>query len=281
MNYKTFYEKTYEYLANKAGEHNVDAAELKKYLNPTTVNIPIFYMYDENSMNNLFVRLSFHAQNVGTSKSAIIKFPKDDSQARMKIFKKIFCDFSPMSFLEKYSNVDAFFDVFTRELGIPRVSSKSKTNNEKRSVSYQYCRSVCSVAKFLSSFASVNEFEDQIDKLGDMAIFYLKYELEGFDIALSCDFLKEYGYDLAKPDLQIVGILVGLGFIDETTDTTKTAYKAVKEMKKIASEIGITVYALDKIWWLIGTETFYLHDNKKNTTESKRNEYIEYIKSFI
>ena len=281
MDYKNLYERTYEYLCDKAQKHQVDPDKLKEYLTPVTGNIPIFYMYGQETMNNLFIRLSFHAQNVGTSKSAIIKFPQDDQQSRMKEFKEIFCDFDPKKFLDKYEKVDDFFDTFINKFQIPRVSSKSKTKNEKRSVSYQYCRSVYSIAMLLASFPTANDFKNQIDKLGEMAIFYLKYELDGFDIALACDFLKEYGYDLAKPDLQIIRILIALGFIDESTDTSKTAYKAVKEMKRIANEMGISVYELDKIWWLIGTETFYLDDNKKNTTENKRNDYISFIKSYI
>ena len=287
MNYESFYKETYRYLLEKAKNHNIDEQKLEKYFTPQKGNGKLFECYNSTTLQNLLFRFAFHAQNGGQI-SKVIKFPVNASTPRRKIFEKIFCNFDPRELLSTYKTVDNLFDTFISELEMPKLSHASKTLNHKRGMPYKYCKSIFSAAKLLSEFATYSDFTDKLQTMGDMAPIYISLEVYGFDIALSCDFIKELGLvgqDLPKPDTHIVGVLFDLGLIDKSNgiEANYRSIKVIKEMteaiKKIAPEC--TAYKLDKMLWLVCTETFYDDDNKSNSGDTKRKEYLKHIKSFI
>ncbi len=285
MNYLSFYNESYKYLVEKAKEHHISEEELQKYFTPQTGNGKLFDCYGGQTLENLLFRFAFHAQNGGQI-SKVIKFPQNPADPRRKQFESVFCNFDPGMLISTYSTADALFDVFVINLGMPRISSASKTNDYRKSMPYKYCKSVLSAARFVSKFADYDDFAYKIISLGEMAPLYISLEVSGFAIPLACDIIKELGLgvDLPKPDVHILKIFYGLGFL-QSDSGTEAQYNCIKIMNEVVNAIkttdsNITSYKIDKVLWLISTETFYDDDNIRNYGSKKREEYLKYIKSF-
>ncbi len=85
MDVKLFYEKTYEYLVQKAKNNNVNQEKLQEYFTPKTGSGEVFQNRPEKTLNNLFFRFAFHAQNGGQIRK-VIKFPDTNSEEDIKQF---------------------------------------------------------------------------------------------------------------------------------------------------------------------------------------------------
>jgi hypothetical protein len=84
----------------------------------------------------------------------------------------------------------------------------------------------------------------------------LSQEIDGFGFALACDFLKELGFlNFAKPDVHVKAIVRDLGLSAPTAND----YAVFKAVVRIASNCGETPYAVDKLFWLVGSGRFYDH----------------------
>lgn len=270
MDYIQFYQKTYEYLIEKAKQHNVSEADLQTYLTPNKGGDLIS---DENtkSLNGVFYRLAFHAQNA-TMKSNVVQFSKNE-----KILRDCLYDFDFQAVLKNYTSADCLYEVLKG-----KIKSSSNAVKEKQ-VLYKYAKSLLRSAVYLKQFDSYAELIDKFLGLGDMLPIYLSFELEGFGVALACDFIKELDerFDFPKPDVHIKGILKELDLLSETATGDKENYLCISLTREIASKMGVSAYRLDKIWWLICSETFYKHDNIRNHSDAKRKAYINYIKSWL
>lgn len=288
MDIKLFYEKTYEYLVEKAKNNNVNEEKLQEYFTPKTGNGEIFRKRPEKTLNNLLFRLAFHTQNSGQKKN-VIKFPttnSEDDTTRENLFSEIFCNYDPANILETYKNVDELFNKFICDLGYEKLSKKSKTGDHKKSIPYKYCNSIYSSASFLLQFESYDEVISKLKSLGEFSPIYLSYELPEFGIALACDFIKELDEDFndfPKPDTHILEFLFDLGLINKKSGD-EAKYKAIKKMKELVDDIkqfdnSMTSYKLDKIIWLISTEYFYNDNGTKNSGKAKRNAFVKYIKN--
>ena len=277
MNYCLFYQKTYEYLLEKASQHNVTEAELKElYFIPS----PAEFLQDAapDNLNGVFYRMSFHLQNA-TMKSNVIDF-----KSNHKIIGEVLLDFDYKAVLNAYTDEKQLYKALSKKI---KKIKYADTNFEKN-VGYKYAKSLYASAKFLLKYNSFDELIESFSNMGPMLPLFLHYEIYGFGIALACDFVKELNanFDFAKPDVHIKEIVFALGFLDKISSGTRADYHTMVSMKEIATEISkatnqdISTYMLDKIWWLICTETFYHHDNKKNTSDAKRKAYLEYIKEY-
>jgi thermostable 8-oxoguanine DNA glycosylase len=109
----------------------------------------------------------------------------------------------------------------------------------------------------------------------------LSKEVYGLGFALSCDFLKELGYiNFGKPDVHIHKILKGLGLVDKKADD----YEVLKAIDRIARNVGVSSYNVDKLLWLIGSGYFY--DDKDLGNEGRikqinRDEFIRISKPLL
>jgi len=97
-----------------------------------------------------------------------------------------------------------------------------KENNKSHWVIY--CKSVISIAEFLSAYKSLDEFQKFVDGFltnehSKLALpLLLSEEIFGFGFALACDFLKEnVSPQFIKPDTHINYIAQGLGKVCTTT----------------------------------------------------------------
>ena len=291
MNFEVFYNATYAYLLDKAKAHNISQAELEKYFVPETGNGEFFRTYAQKNLNNLLFRFAFHSQNSSQVRK-IIKFPTEihdiQQQVRLRKFQAFFCDFDPHRLLNQYTDVQALFADFITEFGFPETSSLSKTGDYKRGVPYKYCRSVYTAAALLAQYKDYAAFIKKLRSCGDMAPIYISFEVYGLSVALACDFIKELpekGFDLPKPDTHILEVLFALGYL-EKKDGDIAKYQAIKQFRELVAELKkvdskMTSYKLDKMLWLICSETFYNHDNIPNNTDTKRKAYIQYIQNAL
>ena len=101
----------------------------------------------------------------------------------------------------------------------------------------------------------------------------LSREIYGLGFALSCDFLKELGYDqYPKPDIHLIDIFSELGL------SNRDEYDCYKEIIRMARYVNETPYKVDKVFWLICSGNFYL-DNIMG--EKSKKQFIDYMKTKI
>ena len=189
----------------------------------------------------------------------VIRF--EDNSRRGK-FAKVLYDYDAEQVSGNYM-ADSLFEKFCDTFTINNQESK---NNLWR----RYSKSVLSAAKFVNKFKDADDFRNFISQFtyNDLSAaalpLILEKEVYGLGFSLACDFLKELGYtQYPKPDVHIKEIFHAVGFCE---DDDYEAYKAVIKMANICCE---TPYKVDKIFWLIASGNFYLHDDKKIGSHKK------------
>ncbi len=188
----------------------------------------------------------------------------------------VLCDFDPLRVLEKYhSGWEGVLDDIVDQLK-PRGSVPSTP----RSIWPRYCRSILSGARFLSRFSSAEDFYgwvdffDEDERARPALPLLVAQEIEGIGFALACDFLKELGYDnFSKPDVHVKDIFQGLGLCPWGTSD----YEVFKAVARVARNVGVTPYNVDKLFWLIGSGNFYKdpHIGHKGRIGSRKRQFIE------
>ena len=131
-----------------------------------------------------------------------------------------------------------------------------------------FSKSILATARFLSRFATIEEFKAYcnsfIDGNTDMRIAFpllLSEEIKpGLGFALACNFLKEWVSPFfVKPDTHTKDIFIGTGFC-AVTDSDFTICRRIIEFSK---RINQTPYSVDKVFWLIGSGK--LHETYSRT----------------
>jgi hypothetical protein len=170
--------------------------------------------------------------------------------------KPLLCGFDPERIVRKYATGrEVFEDVMTH------LRPKGKINRSSKGMWPQYCRTILSGARFLSQFASADDFYewvDTFDRLDDRARpalpMLLAQEIDGFGFALACNFVKELGYEnFSKPDVHVKDIFWAL----ELSPWGTSDYEVFKAVARVARNVGVTPYNVDKLFWLIGSGNFY------------------------
>ncbi len=159
---------------------------------------------------------------------------------------------------------------------------KFRIKSEKTKLWFRYCKTIISSSIFLSKFESVQQFYEFIDQLyksentKNILPLLLSIEIDGYGIALSCDFLKELGYvQYGKPDTHIKDIFIAAKYFEKhVKNTIKVDYYSLQIFDMIAKSNKTTAYNVDKIFWLICTGSFY-QDNIK--IGSNKDEFIQLL----
>lgn len=145
------------------------------------------------------------------------------------------------------------------------VKPRGEVLRARNSIWPGFCTTILSASEFLSQYIDAEEFYawcDSFDKddRSRLALpLLLSQEIYGFGFALACDFLKEIGYlNYGKPDRHIRDILEGTRLCPEKTSN----YIMLKTIIRVAKNAQVTPYAVDKVFWLIGSGNFYLDKNK-------------------
>ena len=101
----------------------------------------------------------------------------------------------------------------------------------------------------------------------------LAQEVDGFGFALACDFLKGLGYEnFSKPDVHVKDVFWAL----ELSPYGKSDYEVFRAVARVARNVGVTPYNVDKLFWLIGSGYFYNdpHVGKQGRIGSRKKQFI-------
>ena len=155
---------------------------------------------------------------------------------------------------------------------IATLNPRGQIRRTPRSIWPKYARTILSAAAFLSQFKNGKDFNEwanhfYADSRSQAALpLVLGTEIEGIGYPLACDFLKELGYiDYGKPDVNIMDIFVGIGLCQDRA----SPYQFQKVISRIADGAGVSAYAVDKLFWLIGSGRFYSHPELKGFGRKK------------
>lgn len=166
----------------------------------------------------------------------------------------ILFNYDPVKVCETYGR--NFDELFTKLK--ERFPNKTFDITNPKNAWVQYTRGIISIAKFLSSFTDYQEFDNFVESFSfnehSVAALpmLLEKEIFGYGFALSCDFLKESGYNsYGKPDVQLLDIFTGVGMLTERNE-----FECFKTIVKIAREVGEPPVIVDKLFWIIGSGKF-------------------------
>lgn len=217
------------------------------------------------TINELFKAFLGHAQNRQGMPNSIGNIEK---------LAPVLCEFDHIKISREYGDWEALFDAIYESSYSP-PGRMVKTNNKSHWVIY--CKAIISIAKFLATYKTLGDFQKFVDgfltnEQSKLALpLLLSEEIFGFGFALACDFLKEnVSPQFIKPDTHINDIAQGLGI----TDSNKN-YQIFKDVESYCSRIGVLPYAVDKVFWLVGSGNFYLSGVRVNTS---KHQFITEIK---
>lgn len=269
---------------------------LEPYLEPVTK------LHAFNTLNQLYARLLGHGANRGNGGNAIRKVfgtyrheGDTDDADEWEHTRELLYDFDPLEIHKKYT----IYTLFARLENSPFLV-KSPTIPV-----YSYCRTIIDGAKYFAEnkhfntavgfyehFINISEDIDNAERIVQKELS----RITGIGKALSLDYLKELGFtNFVKPDVHTMDICYGL---DYDLSSNKDADGTILFMKQIANDANsadsrtITPYALDKMWWLIGSGNFYDLDNvdtahsktardiwkKSRDAQNRKNNFINYVK---
>jgi len=229
-----------------------------------------------NDFKIIFERLCETAQNKQMSVKVI-----GGSIGGVHNLDKVLFDFDPHKVAKVYSKQDSeqLFDTIKNTL-----HPIGKMRDTNRSLWPLYCKTVIDSAHFLANFETIEAFYEWAnffanDSKSKPALpMLISMEIDGIGFPLACDFLKEIGFEqYGKPDVHIKEIFKALNFINPNEKSnSKLDYECLKALDRIAKINDVSPYAVDKVFWLIGSGDFYLSDIKIG---KNRNDFIEKVKN--
>jgi hypothetical protein len=156
-----------------------------------------------------------------------------------------------------------------------RPTSRMDINN-RRSHWVIFCKGSISGAEYLDRFTSLDDFLqfvadfDEKPSTRQALPLLLAHEIFGFGFALAGDFLKELGFsNFSKPDVHLTDIFTGLELCG------RSPLDVFRTVSLVATEVEETPYAVDKAFWLIGSGSLYLHNQR---FETSKDEFIALVK---
>ena len=118
------------------------------------------------------------------------------------------------------------------------------------------------------------DFFDEDERARPALPTLLEKEIDGFGFALACDFVKELGYEnFSKPDVHVKDIFWALGLSPWGTND----YEVFKAVARVARNVNVTPYNVDKLFWRIGSGYFYDDPDIGNNGRigSRKKQFIE------
>lgn len=253
---------TRNYVLSKS-QNDVD--KLEYYLNEWKYRKPY-------TIKQLYRNLLMHAQNRRGMINSIGNIDK---------LAPFLFDFDPK---EVYKQYDGWQSLFVQIKDNYKPPGRMEIDNS-RNYWVIYSKSIISTAKFLSKFYSLNEFEEYVNQFVleeniDLRIalpLLLSEELFGFKFALSCDFIKEnVSPKFIKPDVHIKDVFVAIGICLKSDSDIDVFRKVVK----FAHDVEKEPYWIDKLFWLVGSGTYYQSEKYPLTEKirTSKKQLIELLK---
>jgi len=263
MNHKKIAEITKNYVLAKS---NGNSTKLEYYLNEWKYRKP-------NNISELYRNLLMHAQN---------RQGMPNSIGDIENLRKFLFDFEPKKVYNSYEDWTELFNTINNDYTPP---GRMVIDNP-RSYWVIFTKSMLSTSKFLSKFDNLKSFEkyvnqfvrsDNIDLRVSLPLL-ISEELFGFRFALACDFIKEnISPEFVKPDVHIKDIFEGIG-ICKANDSDFEVFRKVVEF---AGFVDKKPYWIDKLFWLVGSKTFYRNEkySQEEKIKTSKKELIEILKN--
>lgn len=239
---KTAFQLAYDYLLN-LNIPGLDSALLDKYMHlPDQLDRP-------NTIAGLYQRLLFSAQN-SNMKAGVI----GGALGGVERLAIVLDEFNPTYVINTYPDWESLLDTIENEL-----QPRGKIRRSPQSIWPRYCQTIRSAAAFMQQFETAAEFYtwaeffNQDKRVQSALPLLLEVEIYGVGFPLACDFLKELGFDYAKPDVHLKDIFMAL----DLCPPNPTNYQIFQTVLRIARHVDTTAYAVDKLFWLIGSGWFY------------------------
>jgi hypothetical protein len=221
-------------------------------------------------ISGIYERLLSSAQNANM-KSGVI----GGSINGISNLRPVLCNFQPKNILSKYNDdSNRVLQDINRKL-----KPRGQVNMAAAGLWPKYCKTILAGARFMSQFSSEKDFYKWADffydddRARDALPLLLKAKIFGFGLALSCDFLKELGYvKFAKPDVHLRFIFNNLKLCQKGA----TDDELLAAIIRVAKNNDVTPYEADKMFWLIGSGKFYLHNLKAGKNREK---FVAYVKN--
>lgn len=139
-----------------------------------------------------------------------------------------------------------------------KLAPTGKLRDAPNSTWPKYCKAAASGAAFLARFHDAQAFYRWVEE-HDAGVeeriagaTEIERQVYGMGFALACDFLKGLGYhNFSKPDVHLKDIFPAVGLSASTKD--RDLFRAIS---RIAHHVGATPYAVDMLFWLVGSGDF-------------------------
>jgi hypothetical protein len=218
------------------------------------------------TLKDIFKRLLQSAKNANM---------KDNVIGDLDLIREsVLFDFSAIRILNEYKDKSQLLGKV--------IAIKPNIMIAEKSIWPKYCRTILEAAKFISQYDSADDFHLKVkffyddDRIRKALPMLIESEIYGIGFPLACDFLKEIGYDkFGKPDVHIKDIFLKTGLAENNDDLSILA-----DISRIAENVGTTAYAVDKLFWLIGSGYFYKHKQslgKKGKFGSKKDDFVTLV----
>lgn len=226
------------------------------------------------SIQNIYLGLLCSAQNANM-KAGVIGRSLDGG---VDSLGRVLFDFNPAEVAAMFGDDhDRLLDEI-----VAALKPRGKIYRTPKSIWPKYCRTILSAAAFMEQFRNGEDFREwannfYTDPRSIAALpLLLAAEIDGIGYPLACNFLKEIGYtNYGKPDVHIIEIFCGIGLCQKGTNP----HQIQKIIARIANAANVSSYAVDKLFWLIGSGKFDNHSGLKRTGKKKAKFITEFITS--
>jgi thermostable 8-oxoguanine DNA glycosylase len=243
------YQSAYNFLLRFPG---ITESDLKQHLTVHSAN------NKPTDINLIYKQLCQTAQNKQMSPKVI-----GESIGGFSNLGVVLYNFNPFNVAENYLISD--HQKLLQEI-ISVLRPKGQVRLTLKSEWPKYCATVLEAAYFIKDFETSINFYNWADKFcKDIKSKYglpllITTEVKGIGFPLACDFLKEIGYkEYGKPDVHVKDIFFDLNIVDGTISSTlRKDYLTAKAIDRIALANNVTPFAVDKIFWLLGSGNFHV-----------------------
>lgn len=260
MNKKKLFEFGKEYLLRR---QQINVEILEHYLTLWKIRRP-------NTINELCRNMIEHAKN---------RQGMPNSIGDIENLREILIDFEPHKIKMNFENWESLIN----KINLTYTPPGRMDINNPHNYWVVFCKSIISISDYLSRFDSFNKYENYVGTFisdnPDIRValpLILQEEIFGYKFALACDFIKENVSPMfIKPDTQIKNIFVGVGLCNEKD----TDYNVFKKVINYCTEINEKPYAVDRLFWLIGSGKLFKTPSRNNEVKFQTDKF-EFIKEY-
>jgi len=244
------YESAKAFIIRELQDPNAEQI-VESYLNPPDQIAP--GTQNQLGIEGLFERMLISAQNANMKPAVIGGAIGGIERLGLALFQ-----YDPQVVTQLYGgNPDALLDHI-----IEVLNPTGQILRTPKSIWPLYCKTILSAASFFEQFEDGKDFYSwathlyRDPKSAPALPMIIAAEVDGIGYPLACDFLKDLGFvNYGKPDTHILEILSGIGLCLPKS----RPYVIQKTLTKIAVASHVSAYAVDKVFWLIGSGKFYNH----------------------